>query len=72
MDVQDKQDEHDAQDGWTARLGLTPSCPSCSSMLNSCCFGATVIFGNDNVEPLLGVTPLESVGIEVDPRSASV
>ena len=31
--------------------------------------GATVIFGNDDVEPLLGVTPLESVGIEVDPRN---
>ena len=29
--------------------------------------GATVIFGKDNVEPLLGVTALESVGIEVDP-----
>src|SRR6185295_3690516 len=25
--------------------------------------GATVIFGDDNAEPLLGVTPLESVGI---------
>jgi clan AA aspartic protease len=31
--------------------------------------GATVIFGDDNVEPLLGVTALESVGIEVDPRN---
>jgi clan AA aspartic protease len=31
--------------------------------------GATVIFGNDNAEPLLGVTALESVGIEVDPRN---
>jgi clan AA aspartic protease len=31
--------------------------------------GATVLFGNDDVEPLLGVTPLESVGIEVDPRN---
>ena len=31
--------------------------------------GATVIFGNDDVEPLLGVTPLESVGIEVDPKN---
>ena len=30
--------------------------------------GATVIFGNDDAEPLLGVTPLESVGIGVDPR----
>jgi clan AA aspartic protease len=31
--------------------------------------GATVIFGNDDAEPLLGVTPLESVGIEVDPKN---
>jgi clan AA aspartic protease len=31
--------------------------------------GATVIFGHDDVEPLLGVTPLESVGIEVDPKN---
>lgn len=31
--------------------------------------GATVIFGNDDAEPLLGVTALESVGIEVDPQS---
>lgn len=30
---------------------------------------ATVIFGPNGVEPILGVTPLESVGIEVDPRS---
>ena len=29
--------------------------------------GATVIFGEDRAEPLLGVTALESVGIEVDP-----
>jgi clan AA aspartic protease len=31
--------------------------------------GATVIFGADDAEPLLGVTALESVGIEVDPRT---
>lgn len=31
--------------------------------------GATVIFGRDDAEPLLGVTPLESVGIEVDPQN---
>ena len=31
--------------------------------------GATVIFGQDNAEPILGVTALESVGIEVDPQS---
>lgn len=29
----------------------------------------TVIFGADDAEPTLGVTALESVGIEVDPRS---
>ena len=29
--------------------------------------GATIIMGADDVEPLLGVTALESVGIEVDP-----
>ena len=31
--------------------------------------GATVIFGKDNIEPILGVTALESVGIEVDPQN---
>ena len=31
--------------------------------------GTTVIFGADDVEPILGVAPLESVGIEVDPRT---
>ena len=30
--------------------------------------GATIVFGEDDAEPLLGVTALESVGIEVDPR----
>lgn len=31
--------------------------------------GSTIIFGADEVEPILGVTALESVGIEVDPRT---
>jgi clan AA aspartic protease len=31
--------------------------------------GGTIIMGADDVEPILGVTALESVGIEVDPRS---
>src|SRR5216110_110391 len=30
--------------------------------------GATVIFGSDDAEPLLGVTALESGGFEVDPK----
>jgi len=31
--------------------------------------GTTAIFGGDDIEPILGVTPLESVGIEVDPKN---
>jgi clan AA aspartic protease len=31
--------------------------------------GSTIIFGADNAEPILGVTALESVGIEIDPRT---
>jgi clan AA aspartic protease len=31
--------------------------------------GATVIFGNDDSEPILGVTALESAGIVVEPQT---
>jgi clan AA aspartic protease len=31
--------------------------------------GGTVIYGEEGTEPILGVTALESVGIEVDPRN---
>ena len=31
--------------------------------------GATVIFGEDDAEPLLGLTALESAGVEVDPQN---
>ena len=31
--------------------------------------GASVIYGPNDAEPILGVTALESVGIAVDPRS---
>ncbi len=31
--------------------------------------GVTVVFGKDDVEPILGLTALESVGIEVDPQN---
>jgi len=31
--------------------------------------GGTIIFGADDAEPILGVTALESVGIEIDPRN---
>ena len=32
----------------------------------------TTVFGEDDAEPLLGVTALESVGIEVDPRNQTL
>lgn len=34
--------------------------------------GATIVMGESNAEPLLGVTALESVGIEVDPRDQTL
>ena len=34
--------------------------------------GATIIMGNTDAEPLLGVTALESAGIEVDPRNETL
>ncbi len=34
--------------------------------------GATVVFGEADAEPLLGVTALESVGIEVDPHNQTL
>lgn len=34
--------------------------------------GATIVSGEAGAEPLLGVTALESVGIEVDPRNQTL
>ena len=34
--------------------------------------GGTIVFGTEDAEPLLGVTALESVGIEVDPRNQTL
>ncbi len=31
--------------------------------------GGTIIFGDPGIEPILGVTALESVGIDIDPRN---
>ena len=31
--------------------------------------GGTIIFGDTGIEPILGVTALESVGIDIDPRN---
>ena len=34
--------------------------------------GATIVFGDADAEPLLGVTALESAGIEVDPHNQTL
>jgi len=34
--------------------------------------GGTIIFGEPDTEPILGVTALESVGIEVDPHNQTL
>lgn len=34
--------------------------------------GGTIVYGEDEAEPLLGVTALESGGFEVDPRSQTL
>ncbi len=34
--------------------------------------GGTIIFGDSGTEPILGVTALESVGIDVDPRNQTL
>ena len=34
--------------------------------------GGTIIFGDEDSEPILGVTALESVGIDVDPRNQTL
>ena len=34
--------------------------------------GGTIVYGDEDAEPLLGVTALESGGFEVDPRTESL
>ena len=34
--------------------------------------GSTIRFGDDDAEPLLGVTALESMGVEVDPLNQTL
>ena len=34
--------------------------------------GTTIVYGEADVEPLLGVTVLESAGIAIDPRNQSL
>ncbi|HNS21703.1 MAG TPA: clan AA aspartic protease [Sedimentisphaerales bacterium] len=56
---------HELADGTEVRLDIATAQIEFMGEL----VGSTVILGPDDAEPILGVTALESVGIEVDPRS---
>lgn len=56
---------YELTDGTEIKLGITTAQIEFMGEL----VGSTVIFGPDDAEPILGLTALESVGIEVDPRS---
>jgi len=60
-----RQRRYELADGSEINLGVTVAQLEFMGDL----VGATVIFGADDAEPILGVTALESVGIEIDPRS---
>lgn len=56
---------HELADGSEVKLDITTGDMEFMGEI----VGSTIIFGDENAEPILGVTALESVGIEVDPRS---
>ena len=59
---------YELADGSQARLGITAAQVEFMGEF----VGATIVFGEPESEPLLGVTALESVGIEVDPRNRTL
>ena len=59
---------YELADGSEVRMGVTVARVEFMGEL----VGATIIFGDPDAEPLLGVTALESVGIEVDPRNQTL
>lgn len=56
---------YELADGSEVRLGIATA----ELELMGDMVGSTVIFGADDAEPILGVTALESAGLEVDPQS---
>ena len=59
------QRTYELADGSEAKLDITTAEIEFMGEL----VGSTIVFGLDDAEPILGVTALESVGIEVDPRT---
>ena len=56
---------HGLADGREVRMGITTADIEFMGEV----VGSTIVIGDADAEPLLGVTALESVGIEVDPRN---
>lgn len=59
---------YELADGSEARLGIAAAQVEFMGEF----VGATIVFGEPEAEPLLGVTALESVGIEIDPRNQTL
>ena len=66
--VPEGQRRYGLADGSEARLDITGGR---IEFMGETTWG-TIVFGEKDAEPLLGVTALESVGIEVDPRNQSI
>ena len=59
---------HELADGSEVRMGVAVARVEFMGEF----VGATIVFGEAEAEPLLGVTALESVGIEVNPRDQTL
>ena len=66
--VPEGQRRYGLADGSEARLDITGGR---IEFMGETTWG-TIVFGESDAEPLLGVTALESVGIEVDPRNQTI
>ena len=62
------QQEYELADGSQMRMDVTAALVEFMGKK----VGATIIMGDTDAEPLLGVTALESAGIEVDPRNETL
>ena len=56
---------YELADGTEVRLGITAARIELMGTFTA----GVVIFGEDEVEPILGVTALESIGVEIDPSN---
>ena len=62
------QRTHELADGSNIQMDITTG----EIELMGDIVGGTIIYGASDVEPILGVTALESLGIDVDPRNQTL